>query len=114
MNVVEEPKVCPITIMSSCPLLRQPGEHLMSYLRHIKRARKSNVLKRSGIWFHIGTSRIAASRLHPETLLSAGLQVPLCDLQAPPGPGEWHGRVNEPCTNHSGSPHPTGWPSPNR
>ena len=48
MNVVEEPKGCPINITSSCPLLYQPGKKLMSYLRHIKRARKSNFLKRSG------------------------------------------------------------------
>ena len=114
MNVIEEPKFCPINIMSSCPLLHQPGKHLMSYLRHIRRARNSNVLKRSGIWFHVGTSRIAASRLHLENLLSGGLQVPLCDLQESPGRGEWHGRVNAPCTNHSGSTHPMGWPSPNR
>ena len=82
MNVVEEPKVCPINITSRFPLLHKPEKHLMSYLRHIKCARKSNVLKRSGIWFHVGNSRIAASMLPPETLLSSGLQVPLYDLQA--------------------------------
>ena len=68
MNVVEEPKVCPINIMSSCPLLHQPGKHLMSYLRHIKRARKSNVFEE--IWYmvpcwHFENRSISASSRNP-------------------------------------------------